>query len=195
MNGSKSCRSLRARNVSHSATIDNVISAYRCLYTRRSGLRTHSCCVLSFCSQWFQEYPEFQKNPFFISGESYAGIYVPTLSRNVAHGIFLPNQTRCMCMSLTHCMLFDIVGYVLCWNPVRKNLWHELQRIFGYIFDGLFLGFSIVPLFHLKHQLRNNFIFIFSPPIWCSAGIKAGVKPVLNFKVRSLFHNGHHTIS
>jgi carboxypeptidase C (cathepsin A) len=37
-------------------------------------------------SQWFAEYPEYQANPFFITGESYAGIYVPTLSRSVANG-------------------------------------------------------------------------------------------------------------
>jgi carboxypeptidase C (cathepsin A) len=43
--------------------------------------------------QWFQDYPEYQANPFFISGESYAGIYVPTLSRNVAHGMSGPYQT------------------------------------------------------------------------------------------------------
>lgn len=41
----------------------------------------------AFLLKWFQDFPEFQKNPFFITGESYAGIYVPTLSRNVANGI------------------------------------------------------------------------------------------------------------
>lgn len=41
----------------------------------------------AFLLKWFQDYPEFLANPFYISGESYAGIYVPTLSRNVANGI------------------------------------------------------------------------------------------------------------
>ncbi|XP_016504046.1 serine carboxypeptidase-like 20 [Nicotiana tabacum] len=41
----------------------------------------------SFLLKWFEIYPEYLKNPFYISGESYAGIYVPTLSYEVAKGI------------------------------------------------------------------------------------------------------------
>ncbi|XP_074578031.1 serine carboxypeptidase 1 [Curcuma longa] len=40
-----------------------------------------------FLLKWFQLYPEFLANPFYISGESYAGVYVPTLSYEVAQGI------------------------------------------------------------------------------------------------------------
>ncbi len=31
-----------------------------------------------FLQRFFKNYPEFSKNRFFVSGESYAGIYVPT---------------------------------------------------------------------------------------------------------------------
>jgi len=41
----------------------------------------------TFLLKWFEKYPEFLENPFFISGESYAGIYVPTLSSEVVKGI------------------------------------------------------------------------------------------------------------
>uniref|UniRef100_A0A3Q7H4N0 Carboxypeptidase n=1 Tax=Solanum lycopersicum TaxID=4081 RepID=A0A3Q7H4N0_SOLLC len=41
----------------------------------------------SFLLKWFAIYPEFLKNPFYISGESYAGIYVPTLASEVVKGI------------------------------------------------------------------------------------------------------------
>ncbi|KAM7521897.1 hypothetical protein LguiA_011799 [Lonicera macranthoides] len=41
----------------------------------------------TFILKWFELYPEFLSNPFFISGESYAGVYVPTLSYEVVKGI------------------------------------------------------------------------------------------------------------
>uniref|UniRef100_A0A1J3IGU3 Carboxypeptidase n=1 Tax=Noccaea caerulescens TaxID=107243 RepID=A0A1J3IGU3_NOCCA len=41
----------------------------------------------AFLLKWFQMFPEFQSNPFYISGESYAGVYVPTLATEVVKGI------------------------------------------------------------------------------------------------------------
>ncbi|CAN0859658.1 Serine carboxypeptidase 1 [Linum grandiflorum] len=38
-------------------------------------------------SKWLEMYPDFQQNSFYISGESYAGIYVPTLASQVVQGI------------------------------------------------------------------------------------------------------------
>uniref|UniRef100_A0A6P4AWI9 Carboxypeptidase n=1 Tax=Ziziphus jujuba TaxID=326968 RepID=A0A6P4AWI9_ZIZJJ len=41
----------------------------------------------TFLLKWFELYPEFLSNPFFIAGESYAGIYVPTLAYEVVKGL------------------------------------------------------------------------------------------------------------
>jgi len=58
-------------------------------------LNQEVCCVhhnsltytlLCFKKQWFELYPEFLSNPFFIAGESYAGVYVPTLASEVVKG-------------------------------------------------------------------------------------------------------------
>ncbi|KAL0906683.1 hypothetical protein M5K25_025196 [Dendrobium thyrsiflorum] len=40
-----------------------------------------------FLLKWFELYPEFLGNQFYISGESYAGVYIPTLSAAVVEGI------------------------------------------------------------------------------------------------------------
>ncbi|KAI6695523.1 hypothetical protein NL676_023233 [Syzygium grande] len=47
----------------------------------QTGMDTHA-----FLLKWFELYLEFLSNPFYISGESYAGIYVPTLASEVVKG-------------------------------------------------------------------------------------------------------------
>lgn len=41
----------------------------------------------TFLLKWFDIFKEFLANPFFIAGESYAGIYVPTLASEVVKGL------------------------------------------------------------------------------------------------------------
>ncbi|KAI5648981.1 hypothetical protein M9H77_34986 [Catharanthus roseus] len=41
----------------------------------------------AFLLKWFEQFPEFLSNPFYLAGESYAGIYVPTLAAQVVKGI------------------------------------------------------------------------------------------------------------
>ncbi|XP_044473198.1 serine carboxypeptidase 1-like isoform X2 [Mangifera indica] len=48
----------------------------------QTAIDTHA-----FLLKWFELYPQFLNNPFYISGESYAGIYVPTLASQVVKGI------------------------------------------------------------------------------------------------------------
>ncbi|KAF8015383.1 hypothetical protein BT93_H1018 [Corymbia citriodora subsp. variegata] len=48
----------------------------------------------AFLLKWFELYPEFISNPFYISGESYAGVYVPTLALEVVKGIQIGEMPR-----------------------------------------------------------------------------------------------------
>jgi len=45
-----------------------------------------------FLLNWFNAFPEYKDNEFFISGESYAGVYVPTLAQEILHGNSDPNN-------------------------------------------------------------------------------------------------------
>ncbi|KAL6516794.1 Serine carboxypeptidase-like 20 [Orobanche hederae] len=40
-----------------------------------------------FLLKWFEQFPEFDGNAFYIAGESYAGIYIPTLASEIVKGI------------------------------------------------------------------------------------------------------------
>eukprot|EP01018_Ginkgo_biloba_P004704 Gb_23232 [translate_table: standard] len=62
---------------SYSDTVDDYITG---------DLKTASD-TYKFLLKWFEEYQEFASNDFFIAGESYAGVYVPTLAREVTNGI------------------------------------------------------------------------------------------------------------
>ncbi|KAL0491625.1 cathepsin A [Acrasis kona] len=45
--------------------------------------------VYAFLLNFFKKYPQFVKNPFFVSGESYAGHYVPVCTSRILEGIKL----------------------------------------------------------------------------------------------------------
>ncbi|CAI9090871.1 OLC1v1025742C1 [Oldenlandia corymbosa var. corymbosa] len=58
--------------------------SYPLLPTNSSQTATDSH---AFLLKWLELFPEFQANPFYLSGESFAGIYVPTLAAEIDNGI------------------------------------------------------------------------------------------------------------
>ncbi|XP_028798113.1 serine carboxypeptidase-like 20 [Neltuma alba] len=53
----------------------------------RTGDKKTASDTHAFLLKWFELFPEFLPNPFFVAGESFAGIYVPTLSSEIVKGI------------------------------------------------------------------------------------------------------------
>ncbi|EIE22088.1 peptidase S10, serine carboxypeptidase [Coccomyxa subellipsoidea C-169] len=77
-------------------------------YTTNDTHTAHDSNI--FLRSFFQEFDEFAKLPFYISGESYAGVYVPTLVKEVLEGnangqhpkIDLQASHQTYCMPILH---------------------------------------------------------------------------------------------
>jgi serine carboxypeptidase-like clade 2 len=46
-----------------------------------------------FLVNWLERFPEYKNRPFYISGESYAGHYVPQLAHTILHHNKKANRT------------------------------------------------------------------------------------------------------
>ncbi|XP_058739519.1 serine carboxypeptidase-like 20 [Vicia villosa] len=53
----------------------------------KTGDKQTAADAHTFLLKWFELYPEFLANPLFLAGESYAGVYVPTLADEIVKGI------------------------------------------------------------------------------------------------------------
>ena len=59
---------------------DDVTSSSDCINDDTSTAQD----AYEFLVNWFKEYPEFNQNKFYITGESYAGIYIPMLMEQIS---------------------------------------------------------------------------------------------------------------
>ncbi|XP_064639878.1 lysosomal protective protein-like isoform X2 [Lineus longissimus] len=77
---------------------------------------------------FFAKFPEFRKNTFFISGESYGGIYVPTLSARVVENDMINFQGFAVGNGLSSWKLNDnsLLYFGYYHGIVSVNLWNKL---------------------------------------------------------------------
>lgn len=63
--------------------------------------------------EFFRLFPEYSKNEFFLTGESYGGIYIPTLAERVMEDSSINLQVPLCCG-------FDVFGvhFVVCVIPM-----------------------------------------------------------------------------
>jgi len=94
---------------------------------------------------FFKKYPQFSSNPFFITGESYGGVYLPTLALKILEGGTFNFQGMAVGNGLssyqlnTNSLIFfayyhGLFGIEL-WNPMMKYCCNNNVTIDGCDFD------------------------------------------------------------
>ncbi|OMO53453.1 Peptidase S10, serine carboxypeptidase [Corchorus capsularis] len=100
----------------------------------------------SFLVNWFERFPQFKTHDFFISGESYAGHYVPQL----AELVFDRNKDG------TQYPFINLKGFIV-GNPITND-WHDYTGIVDYAWSH-----SVIPD-QLYHEIKQ--VCDFKPLIW-----------------------------
>jgi carboxypeptidase C (cathepsin A) len=78
---------------------------------------------------FFEEFPEFLPNDFYISGESYGGIYVPYLANNVVNYNKAPTSTKVTKINIKGMLVGNGVtnwNYDTKWPTPDYNWYHAL---------------------------------------------------------------------
>ncbi|KAI3526436.1 hypothetical protein L1887_05689 [Cichorium endivia] len=84
-----------------------------------------------FLLEWFKLYPEYVSNPFYIAGESFAGIYIPILSDQVMKGLDNGDKPTLNFKGY-------IIGNGLCDDVFDGNAFITFAHGMGLISDGMF---------------------------------------------------------
>lgn len=96
---------------------DNVTVAEECVNTDESTAQD----AYEFLVSWFELYPEYQSNKFYITGESYAGIYIPMLMQQIDQNhLEVPLEAK-----------INLVGAAIgngCWGTTVGTCAHGLEQ-------------------------------------------------------------------
>ncbi|XAR61978.1 hypothetical protein NMG60_11016541 [Bertholletia excelsa] len=140
----------------------------------RTSIASHSS-DLQACSQahqflrkWLIDYPEFQSNPFYVGGDSYAGIPVPIIVQLLANG----NEQQIQ-------PYINLQGYLL-GNPLTNSGFEENYKIpfahgMGLISDELFES--------LQQKCNGKYSNIDSHNPECSQAIQAYEQCITGFDI------------
>ena len=63
----------------------------------------------TFLINWLERFPEYQTREFFITGESYAGHYIPQLAQLILHNNKITNQTVINLKGIAVSILFEAI--------------------------------------------------------------------------------------
>jgi carboxypeptidase C (cathepsin A) len=71
---------------------------------------------LAAVKSFFEMFPEYKQNKFFITGESYAGVYVPTLAEAIVNDVAVCFSAY-VCVVLVYSQLFDFKNLLCVFFP------------------------------------------------------------------------------
>jgi len=74
---------------------------------------------LNALKSFFNKFPQFKQNPFFIAGESYAGIFIPTLAVKIAKERGQANA-------------INLKGYAIGNGYMETRMLHDSMPVYGY---------------------------------------------------------------
>uniref|UniRef100_A0A0E0KMT4 Uncharacterized protein n=1 Tax=Oryza punctata TaxID=4537 RepID=A0A0E0KMT4_ORYPU len=88
--------------------------------TTAEGLKSSDTIVVhqlyTFIQKWFDDHPQFYSNPLYISGDSYSGVIIPTLTMEIAKGKESSDERH-----------FNLKGYIA-GNPLTDTVHDDNSR-------------------------------------------------------------------
>ncbi|XP_028409969.1 lysosomal protective protein-like [Dendronephthya gigantea] len=109
---------------------------------------------------FFVKFPQFKNNPFFVTGESYGGVYVPTLSYRILQGNSTINMKGFAVGNglLSYVENFNSLVYFGYYHGLfGDEHWHQLQKLCCVDGKCLFYNKTNLPCLELTGEVLRSF--------------------------------------